>query len=220
MDETPAVDVAHLRRQIEFSERTFGPGPRTKGICDHIRKELVEIEADPLDVKEWVDVIILAFDGAWRTGCSPEDILLAIHDKQGINESRKWPDWRTADTGQAIEHTRGARVYLSGPITNWPTHRSDFARAEEVVRSLGHEPVNPLNIPACRTQTCNGERPADAEQRAGFAHSWECYMKTDVAALVTCDYIYLLSGWERSRGARRELSVAMLMEIPVLPPPF
>ncbi len=56
--------VAHLYRQREFSLRTFGPGPRTAGVIDHIRKELREIEADPLDLEEWIDVVLLAFDGA------------------------------------------------------------------------------------------------------------------------------------------------------------
>ena len=34
--------VAHLARQRAFSEKTFGPGARTKGVIDHIRKELGE----------------------------------------------------------------------------------------------------------------------------------------------------------------------------------
>lgn len=37
--------VQHLYRQRDFSERTFGPGTRTQGVLDHIRKELREIEA-------------------------------------------------------------------------------------------------------------------------------------------------------------------------------
>lgn len=36
--------IAHLTRQAAFSRATFGPGPRTKGVIDHIRKELVEVE--------------------------------------------------------------------------------------------------------------------------------------------------------------------------------
>jgi hypothetical protein len=98
--------IGHLYRQREFSLRTFGPGARTEGVLNHIRKELVEVEAAPADVKEWADVILLALDGAWRAGHSPEAIAQAIHDKQGVNESRKWPDWRTADPNQAIEHIR------------------------------------------------------------------------------------------------------------------
>ncbi|WP_368735417.1 dATP/dGTP pyrophosphohydrolase domain-containing protein, partial [Metapseudomonas otitidis] len=52
--------AAHLQRQREFSERTFGPGSRAKGVVDHIRKELKEIEASPGDLSEWIDVVILA----------------------------------------------------------------------------------------------------------------------------------------------------------------
>lgn len=100
--------VDHLHRQRAFSEKTFGPGQRTTGVVDHIRKELREIEADPSDVMEWVDVILLALDGAWRAGWTPEQIVAAIDAKQTKNEGRVWPDWRTADPDKAIEHDRQA----------------------------------------------------------------------------------------------------------------
>lgn len=104
---TPAaIDATHLARQREWSRETFGTGRRTKGVIDHIRKELIEVEADPLDVKEWVDVIILAFDGAWRAGWEPQQIIDAIRDKQARNEARTWPDWRTLSEDHAIEHVR------------------------------------------------------------------------------------------------------------------
>jgi hypothetical protein len=104
----PAFDfVAHLRRQREWSAKTFGPGERGAGVVDHIRKELVEIEADPRDLREWIDVVILALDGAWRAGHSPEAIVEALVAKQTRNEGRTWPDWRTAEPGKAIEHVRG-----------------------------------------------------------------------------------------------------------------
>lgn len=96
--------VTHLYRQKAFSEKTFGPGARTAGVLDHIRKELVEIERDPADVTEWADLILLALDGAWRAGHTPEEIAAAVNGKQGVNERRSWPDWRTADPGKAIEH--------------------------------------------------------------------------------------------------------------------
>lgn len=98
--------IGHLERQRAFSERTFGPGMRTAGVVDHIRKELREIEAKPGDLEEWVDVILLAFDGAWRCGAEPVDIALAIVGKQMRNERRTWPDWRTVPEGKAIEHVR------------------------------------------------------------------------------------------------------------------
>lgn len=102
--------IAHLERQRQFSFRTFGPGNRTKGVVDHIRKELREIEAAPHDLKEWVDVILLALDGAWRCGHSPEQIATGIDVVQTRNEGRTWPDWRTADPDKAIEHDRRGEV--------------------------------------------------------------------------------------------------------------
>jgi hypothetical protein len=102
--------IEHLQRQKSWSEKTFGPGARTKGVLDHIRKELAEIEADPADISEWVDVIILAFDGAWRAGWQPEQIIEAWLAKQAKNEARSWPDWRTMSEDQAIEHVRAGGV--------------------------------------------------------------------------------------------------------------
>ena len=98
--------VAHIRRAKAFSERTFGPGERTEGIVDHIIEELAEVLADPTDLTEWIDVVILALDGAWRAGYSAEQICAALEAKQTKNEGRTWPDWRTAAPGKAIKHVR------------------------------------------------------------------------------------------------------------------
>lgn len=97
----------HLARQADFSFKTFGPGNRTEGLIDHILKELDEIKAtNGEDLMEWIDVIILALDGALRAGFKPQEISNALDAKQTVNESRKWPDWRTADPGKAIEHIK------------------------------------------------------------------------------------------------------------------
>lgn len=100
------IDAAHIERQIEFSERVFGPGDRTLGVIDHITKELEEIACDPGDESEWADVIILAIDGAWRAGIGAQELIDAIVAKQLKNERRVWPDWRTTDPTKAIEHDR------------------------------------------------------------------------------------------------------------------
>lgn len=98
--------TAHLVRAIEFSGRTFGPGARTAGVLAHIRKELLEIEAKPDDLSEWINVAILAFDGAWRAGYTPDQIVAALAAKQAKNEARTWPDWRTASPDAPIEHVK------------------------------------------------------------------------------------------------------------------
>lgn len=100
------IDAAHLIRQQEFSQKTFGPGARTKGVLDHIKKELKEIRKKPDDLSEWVDVLILAFDGALRAGHKPQHIIDGIIVKQTENEARTWPDWRLFSEDVAIEHVR------------------------------------------------------------------------------------------------------------------
>lgn len=107
----------HLIRQMAFSHATFGPGERTEGVVDHIRKELDEVVAANGDAAEWVDVVILALDGLTRRlaycngdRADPEAVAgiacQMILGKQTRNEARDWPDWRTADPGKAIEHER------------------------------------------------------------------------------------------------------------------
>lgn len=112
-----SIDAAHLAHQRQWSLATFGPGTRTLGVIDHIRKELDEIAADPSDLTEWVDVIILAFDGAWRAGWEPQQIIDTIKAKQARNESRTWPDWRTASPDHAIEHLRSLPAPDFDPVT-------------------------------------------------------------------------------------------------------
>jgi hypothetical protein len=106
----------HLMRQMAWSRATFGPHPRTAGVIDHIRKELVEVEESNGSAAEWTDVAILAMDGLWRSvrAAHPHSassdvaqmVIEFILRKQDRNELRDWPDWRTAPTDKAIEHVR------------------------------------------------------------------------------------------------------------------
>lgn len=98
--------ISHLNRQREFSLKTFGPGLRTKGVVDHIQKELKEILLNPNDLEEWIDVILLACDGAWRLGYSSESIVETLQAKLTKNINRIWPDWKTQPLDSAIEHIK------------------------------------------------------------------------------------------------------------------
>ena len=103
---TLLVDV--IEAQQEWSLATFGDGDRTAGTLAHIRKELDEIAADPGDLEEWIDVMILAIDGAWRaTRASPADITVALLAKQAKNRARKWPPIGSVPPGEPVEHVRG-----------------------------------------------------------------------------------------------------------------
>ncbi len=100
--------ISHLNKQRDFSLNTFGPGARVEGVTDHIEKELSEVRQNPNDIFEWIDIAMLALDGAWRAGFSSEEIAKALEAKLEKNMQRTWPDWRTADPNKAIEHTRSA----------------------------------------------------------------------------------------------------------------
>lgn len=197
--------VAHVRRQAAFSAATFGPGARVEGVIDHIARELLEVRDSDGALAEWVDVIILGLDGAWRSGASAEQIAQAIADKQARNESRTWPDWRSAAPGKAIEHVRGPherrarRVYLSGPMSGIEAHNFPaFHAAASRLRARGLSVINPAEI----------NTDADA--------TWHECLRRDMAALALCDTLALLPGWQTSSGAHLELHVAHRLGIEIV----
>jgi hypothetical protein len=99
--------VQHLKRQKAWSEKAFGPTEkvdRTEGVLDHMKKEIKEARINPTDTEEWIDLAMLAFDGAWRNGATPEKIAEVLKRKLEKNEKREWPDWTNADPKKAIEH--------------------------------------------------------------------------------------------------------------------
>jgi hypothetical protein len=96
--------VKYLKVQMEWSQKVFGKGKRTGGIIEHITKELDEIKADPDDLEEWIDIIILGLDGFWRHGGLPQDLMPMLLFKQGKNLVRRWPPPLSED--KATEHLR------------------------------------------------------------------------------------------------------------------
>lgn len=86
-----------------------------------------------------------------------------------------------------------ARIYISGPMSGYEDHNRDaFYEAERALNRLGaYYVVNP--------HTLHGG--VEDKSRAS-------YMRADLAELDTCEYIYMLPGWECSRGARCEWMVA------------
>ena len=96
-------------------------------------------------------------------------------------------DWRTHERVE-----KKPKVYISGPVTgrDMTECKVDFNSAELWLTGLGYDVVNPLSYEVIE----HG--------------SWEDYMRRDLKLLCDCDYIYLLDGWESSRGARIEYNVA------------
>ena len=91
------------------------------------------------------------------------------------------------------------KIYISGPITGVDPEvcRAHFARAEEELRRQGLTPVNPLK---------NG-LPATA--------AWEQHIRRDLELLQDCEEVYMLDGWERSRGCKIEFNMAITARKPI-----
>lgn len=88
------------------------------------------------------------------------------------------------------------RVYVSGPMTGLPEYNYPaFNRAAQWLRDAGYDVENPAENPAPPCGT------------------WVGYMRLAVAQVARCDALYLLDGWQHSRGAWVEVSLARELEL-------
>ena len=91
------------------------------------------------------------------------------------------------------------RIYISGPITNTPDYISNFSVAEQKLKSEypNAEIINP---------TVLDKLPLEYDE----------YMKLDLMLLDMCDAIYMMNGWEKSKGACIEFGYATAKELIIL----
>ena len=84
------------------------------------------------------------------------------------------------------------RIYISGPITNALDYKEKFARAEQNLKAKypDAEIINP---------TALDKLPLTYDE----------YMELDLRLLGMCEGIYMLKGWEDSKGANREYGYAL-----------
>ena len=86
------------------------------------------------------------------------------------------------------------RVFISGPMTG--LSREEYTRrfndAEAMLKEAGYKVVNPVNF-----LICNHPR------LFGFV-SYRLGLLYDLLWLSTCDYIYMLDGWQDSNGSSTE----------------
>ncbi len=89
------------------------------------------------------------------------------------------------------------KVFVSGPITGTDDYKERFAAAEQYLRGLGHEVINPVKL----TETLPEDTP------------WITYMDITIAALKTCETIYMLKGFKKSVGANIEHAIACMTDL-------
>lgn len=98
-------------------------------------------------------------------------------------------------------------VYISGPIDGKPDRNEKAFRAAELyLQRMGYQTLVPHDIPA---YAHDGGCPRGYAE--GEGHSSACWIRSDlIEMLVRCDAIYMIEGWEMSRGAKLEFEVAVL----------
>jgi hypothetical protein len=81
------------------------------------------------------------------------------------------------------------KIYISGKVTGVKHPEWKFAKTEKYLQSLGHEVLNPVEL-------CRNDLP------------WKEAMIICLEELKKCNAIYVQPDWEKSRGAKIEISCA------------
>src|SRR3990167_7641557 len=90
-------------------------------------------------------------------------------------------------------------MYIAGGMTGYPElNFPAFHREAAYFREQGHEVINPVEV--------NPDPTA----------KWVDCMKMDIPALLTCDTIAMMPGWERSKGASLEHYIAQALGMKVV----
>lgn len=107
------------------------------------------------------------------------------------------------------------RVFISGPMTGLPFLGFPFFDAKrDALRELGHIPVSPADL-----DRAVGFDPVDESEDATEDRDFlRAAIQRDVDAILGCDAIVMLDGWEASKGARAELAVAQWFDLRVFYP--
>lgn len=90
------------------------------------------------------------------------------------------------------------RIYLSGGISGrkYEQVHTQFEQMEYYFTVHDHEVVNPAKF--------------GMDER-----TWEEYMKMSIIEMMSCDAVFMLEGWQNSRGATIERNLAWNLNIPV-----
>lgn len=99
------------------------------------------------------------------------------------------------------------RIYIAGPMRGIPEWNFPaFDKAEDKWRALGHIVFSPAQVDRALQYD-----PQNGESLDHLRH----VIQMDIACIMAADALALLPGWEKSRGATVELSLAQFLGLPI-----
>ena len=96
-------------------------------------------------------------------------------------------------------------IYVSGKITGTSDYTDRFSAAEDRLIAEGYEVLNPVRTGKWLERYKETKKP-----------TWVQYMKYAIAAMMEADYIYMLCGWNQSKGARLERFLARVLNYNII----
>lgn len=126
-----------------------------------------------------------------------------LQGAEGLISRHKAWGWMVSETAleevigvlkEARKKLKAPAIYISGPMTGLPNLNTEaFNHAEEKLRRAGWSDIrNPARLAV--------------NEYENLPRS--LYLRSDLRQLLDCQAIFLLRGWQKSRGARLEVLIA------------
>lgn len=93
----------------------------------------------------------------------------------------------------------GKPIYVSGKMTGLPEYNyPKFEQVTAELRAMGFTVVCPTELNKSKDW------------------SWKRYMKENIKLLLECDYVYVIEGYEDSKGANIEIDLAKAIGLDIV----
>lgn len=116
---------------------------------------------------------------------------------------------------EIIGNPKYKKVYLSGPITGKPNDNiEEFEKYKQKFKNLNYEVVNPHDL-FTREFVDDLNRKLENKEIT-FEEYHDTFMRTDIKAMMDCDFVAVLNGYENSKGANIEVYIARNINMPII----
>ena len=101
------------------------------------------------------------------------------------------------------------KVYCSGPMRNHPKHNfAAFDALRDKLVDLGHQVISPADM-----DRASGFHATDHD---GYDFDIRKALQRDIDAMLSCEAVVLMRGWETSKGATAEVAYARCVGMRIL----